>query len=796
MFEQNTNVVSLAVLETQATASLETQRIGDQYVTLSGALRDIFLKHNKARQESGVEKQLVDSLYAFNGMYPADKLAKLTETGLSTLNFGLTGEKCVDALSWLNDVFLGESTKPWRLKATPVPEVPEDLSQMALSAGVKEAKAYMEGLGREPEPEDGAKATSLVRQTMQDTVLVETDRRGKQMERRIDDQLTEGGWKSALQDFLFDLVAEKAAILKGPIVRERQKRVWDRSDPKKPRVSYKWEPAVTVSRVSPFDAYPSSSSVEFEGDFIERIRYRLSDLFWMLKQKHFVKTQVQSVIDEFQSLASSDVREVDTTTAAVLQNQTGQAKVADTVEGLDYWLTVPGTFLRNAGWTELPFGGKIAGEKLYHIEAITVAGKVVFLGEMEDERGLKPYFKTGWMPIPGSFWYRALPEVLKSIDDMCNADARSLVNNMGLAAGFQTIIPDIQRLLGAKITTMFPHKVWQFKNPSNSSSKPIEFEQPDSNAAELLAIIEKCRQWADSRSGVPKYLVGGEPPPGVGRTASGISMLLNSAAKGIRRVVITVDRDVICPLLKRIYEKNLMDSEDASILGDLEVAPAGAVETLVKAELAERRLGLIDALGKSPDAELVGVRARANVWREAFRSAEMDGPAVLEPIEKLEQKAEAREKAEQSKMEAESQAAQMEAQNKSTEVEISKAKLAVEKQRFEMETKILGLKLEAQISENQARAAVTRKMASSIDLKTAEQLGEINVPSEEDKANDLRGDTGNLEKLAAGAQPARVPAVAGIPAEIPGGEPGVLSGPGGESLPEGTGQGAAVETIT
>jgi len=27
-------------------------------------------------------------------------------------------------------------------------------------------------------------------------------------------------------------------------------------------------------------------------------------------------------------------------------------------------------------------------------------------------------------------------------------------------------------------------------------------------------------------------------------------------------------------------------------LGDLEVAPAGAVETLVKAELAERRLGV------------------------------------------------------------------------------------------------------------------------------------------------------------------------------------------------------------
>ena len=792
---EQTNVVSLGVLEAKATASLETQRVGDQYVALGGALRDIFLEHDKARRESGVERQLVDALYAFNSLYPAAKLAKLTETGLSTLNFGLTGEKCVDALSWLNDVFLGESSKPWQLKATPVPEVPEELSQLALAAGIKEAKTYLEGLGREPEPEDGAKATSLVRQTMQDAVLVETERRAKQMERRIDDQLTEGGWKPALQDFLFDLVVGKAAILKGPIVRERQKRVWDRGDPKKPKVSYAWKPTLTVSRVSPFDAYPSSSTVEFEGDFVERTRYRLSDLFWMLKQNHFVKSQVQSVIDEFQSLASSDIREVDTTTAAVLQNQTGQAKVAGTIEGLDYWLTLPGTFLRNAGWTKLPFGGEIAGEKLYHIEAMTAAGKVVFLGEMEDQRGQKPYFKTGWMPIPGSFWYRALPEILQSIDDLCNADARSLVNNMGLASGFQTIIPDIQRLLGPKITTMFPHKVWQFKNPTNSTALPIDFKQPDSNAQELLAIINECRQWADSRSGVPKYLVGGEPPPGVGRTASGISMLLNSAAKGIRRVVITVDRDVVCPLLKRIYEKNLMDSDDASVLGDLEVAPAGAVETLVKAELAERRLGLIDALGKSPDAELVGLRARANVWREAFRSVEMDGPAVLEPIEKMEQKAEAREKAEQSKMEAESQAAQMEAQNKTVEVEISKAKLAVEQQRLEMETKILGLKLDAQISENQARAAVTRRMSSNVDLTTAKELGEIGVRNEEGDTDDLRGDTGNLERLAARAQPAGVQEAVGLPAEIPGGEPGLVGSPGGESVPEGPGAGAAVETV-
>jgi hypothetical protein len=416
----------------------------------------------------------------------------------------------------------------------------------------------------------------------------------------------------------------------------------------------------------------------------------------------------------------------------------------------------------------LPFGGEVKADQLYHIEAITVAGKVVFLGEQEDPRGVKPYFKTGWVSVPGSFWYLGLPEILKDLGDVANAATRSLVNNMGLASGFQVVYPDIQRLLPGSITNIFPHKVHQFRNPSNSSIPPIDFKQPDSNAQELLEIVNQMRQLADSRSGVPKYLLGGEPPPGVGRTASGISMLLNSAAKGIRRVVISIDRDVVCPLLERIYEKNLMESEDASVLGDLEVTPAGAVETLVKAELAERRLGLLDAISKSPeDAKLIGVRGRSALWREAFRAAEMSGPALLEPVEKVEQQAAKDAAAMQSKLEAEAAAAQAEAEVRRTEVQIAQAKLDVEKQRLAMESKILGLKLQAQIAENQQRSAITKRMAASVDLKTAQEIGAINVPTREEGTDDLRNDASGMETGGTGEVVPGVPGAGGLPEEVP-----------------------------
>ncbi len=790
-------VTSLSQIEAGFASSMASQKESERYLALGGALQDIFLKHETKRRESGVEDALIANLYSYSGVYESQKLSDLEKSGMSTVNYNLVGEKCTDALSWLLDVFLGETDKPWRLKPTPVPTVPGELADLANAAGNKAVQDFLQGLGREPAQEDSARAASLARQAIQDAILIETARRAKAMERDMQDQLVEGGYNAAMADFLFDVVVEKAGILKGPIVRERQKKQWDRGA-SRPKLSYVWKPTLTVSRVSPFDAYPSAASVEFEGDFVERTRYTLTDLFWMLKQKHFIKPQVQMVIDAFSSTSGVDIRVVDSTLAPILRGQTGMSKVEGTIEGLDYWLTVTGAWLISAGWDALPFGGKIDAGKLYHIEAITAAGKVVFIGENEDPTGAKPYFKTGWNTIPGSFWYKGMPEILKDIGDVANASTRSLVNNLALSSGFQVIVPDVQRLMAGSITSIFPHKVWQFKNPSNSSAPPIQFNQPDCNVAALMGVIEACQKWADARSGVPKYLLGGSPPPGVGRTASGISMLLNSAAKGVRRVVIAIDHDVVCPLLSRIYEKNLEDSPDIAVLGDLEVAPAGAVETLIKSELSDRRLSLLDTISKSPDAPLISVRGRSELWREAFRAAELDGSSILVPVEKVEEDADRAAKAEQSKAEAESQAAQSEAQARQLEVQIAQKKLDVETQRFTMETKILELKLQAQIAENQQRTAITQRMASNVDYKTAQEIGVENVPSinkKKEPKDDFPIDEGPVETNPIPEVPIGIPESGGELGGVPEGTELPMGLPGGELPLEGAGAEPVDESV-
>lgn len=725
-----TATISELVRQAESAVPVPPPEMGTKFTALEGALADIFNLHNRARRESGVQDQMINALYMFHRTYRDDKLTQLQSSGMSTVYLGLCQEKGLDAIAWLGDVFLKESDKPWRLKPTPKPNVPPGMVQRALARGIAIGQKFLGAAGQEADQDKTAQATDLVRQEIETTVQVQAERATKDLERAIQDKMVEGGYVSAMQDIIFDLVMNKVAILKGPVLRQRKRRTWSASGDRA-TVKYSWQPCETMTRVSPFDAYPAPSAVGFEGDFVERTRYSLQDLFWMRQQKHFFKDQVEYLINTFGSFAGGTVRDVDSQLAPILRGQTGENKVQGTLEGLEFWLTVTGKWLKAAGWSALPTGNQVDSDKLYYIEAITVEGRLVYLGENPSPVGEKPYSKAGWVPVPGSFWYRSLMEVLEDLQEIANAAARSLVNNMGLASGFQVIIPDISRLLSGAVTTIFPHKIWQFKNPGNSAAPPISFQQPDSNAQELLGIINECRQQADSRSGVPKYLLGGEPPPGVGRTASGISMLMNSAAKGIRRVVISMDLTLVCGFLRRMYEREVISGNVSAALGDIEIVPSGAVETLIKSELAERRLGLLDAITKAgPDAELIGPRGRAELWREVYRSAELDGSAMIDSVEKIEQREESREELMRKQEEAKTQALQAEAQAKQTDAAVAQAKLEVEKQRLAMETQILRLKLLSQIEESKQRAAITRRMAANTDLKTAQELGQTGVPAE------------------------------------------------------------------
>jgi hypothetical protein len=212
-----------------------------------------------------------------------------------------------------------------------------------------------------------------------------------------------------------------------------------------------------------------------------------------------------------------------------------------------------------------------------------------------------------------------------------------LVNNMSVASGPQVVV-NVDRLPpGENITQMHPWKIWQtIESQFGSSAKAIDFFQPSANVGELLTVIDKFYALADDMSLVPRYLTGSEQAKGAGRTASGLSMLMDAAYKGLKGVVSGIDLYVMKPMLEKLYAHNMMFATDSTVKGDAQVVARGAVSLMRMEALQIRRNEFLQATANPLDAQIVGQAGRAEILREVAKGLEMDTSRIVPSREELE----------------------------------------------------------------------------------------------------------------------------------------------------------------
>jgi hypothetical protein len=253
-----------------------------------------------------------------------------------------------------------------------------------------------------------------------------------------------------------------------------------------------------------------------------------------------------------------------------------------------------------------------------------------------DPLGQKPYAKTSFIKCPGAFWGKGIPEIIEDLQNVCNAAARALVNNMGIASGPQVEV-NLERIPpNEDITQMSPWKIWQVTNdPVGSSAPAVRFTQPDDNAQTLVAVYDKFARLADDHSGIPAYLYGNTDVQGAGRTSSGLSMLMGAAGKGIRQVVGHIDGDVIKPIVQRQFVYNMRYDEDESIKGDVQVIAKGAINLAVKETVNVRRIEFLNATANEIDMSILGKDGRAAILREVAKGLQMSVDELIPSRDKL-----------------------------------------------------------------------------------------------------------------------------------------------------------------
>lgn len=568
---------------------------------LARDVRDDFTNAENYRRISGVEERLLRALRARRYVYdPEDKeLLKGND-----IYIGLIALKCRSAEAWINDILLNSVDKPWTLKPTEIPELPEWMKEQVVDA----LEMEMQSLGV---PDDIRKRAKELKDAALKYAVEKSEQAVAAMEKKIEDQSLEGGWRTVFAEFIQDLTTFPVAVVRNPVLTKEKRLAWNGND-----LVEKEEVIFASRRISPFDFYPAmNSTTTQDGSYvIERFRAQPNQLYMCLGLEGFNDAALRSILNEFGETGFNEV----------LRPDFQRMYLEDKYQVISDRHLID-TLIRN---------GKIQGAKLikygimvpdtqayYETEIWTVNDRTIKAVLNPYPLTQRPIFSTSFVKVPGSLWGEGLCDILRDTGRMVNAAARNIVRNMAFSSGPIGEV-DVARLGdGEKPYEMFPYKLYHVDSDITGGSQPaFKFQIIPSVVPELTAVFDRFSKVADDLSGVPSYVLGNPAVAGAGRTLGGLSMLMGNAAKGIKNVILNVDRDVIEPLITMQYNINMKYDEDPDIKGDAQIEARGASGLLQKETTQAKLTELLNTFFPYYQAGVISMQGLQIMLREAMKN--------------------------------------------------------------------------------------------------------------------------------------------------------------------------------
>ena len=629
------NTEMMRAEEEQVRRDLQERQNQPLMLGMSGYLRRCWDAARMAK--SVIEHEMLDALRMRNGEYDPRKRYDIACQGGSDIFCLLVETKCRAAESWLRDILMDTGSPPWDIDPTPIPDLgPAEAAEVQQVLGERIVKQIKE-TGLSPDLLAMKQMEELALQEYRETVMQAAENRCSRMQLKIEDQFSEGGWPTAFNDFITDIVTFPTAFVKGPVIRRAKTLGWEQMpgpDGKPRTVAVPKEKLVPMfERVDPFRIYPEPGiSSLSEGYLFEHHKLSRSDLSDLIGVPGYDEDAIRTLLNIGNSTSWISM-------AVELSKEQQERKFqaymtpTDHYDALEFWGRLSGKMLREWGLTE----AEVPDDAVEYDANVWICGNYVLKAVLNtDPLGRKPYRGTSYAKQPGALWGKAIPKILEDLQAVCNAAVRALVNNMGIASGPQVEV-NIERLPpGEDITQLAPWRIWQTINdPAGSGAPAIRFSQPDSRAQELMAVYERFSKMADDQSGIPSYIYGDLDVSGAGRTSSGLSMLMGAAGKAIRQVVAHIDGDIIKPTVEAQFTFNMRYDPDESIKGDAKIVAKGAINLAVKETVNVRRLEFLNATANEIDMGIIGQDGRAAILHEVSKGLQMPAGDIVPGKEKL-----------------------------------------------------------------------------------------------------------------------------------------------------------------
>lgn len=585
------------------------------------------------------EQRWITCYRNYRGLYGPD--VKFTDTEKSRVFVKVTKTKTLAAYSQITDVLFGASKFPLSVDPTTLPDGVSDSVHYEPDAATPEAVGALQNSNK-PVPLFGGSEKLLPGETleafkvrlggMKAKLAPVADKliegpgttaksitfhpamiAAKKMEKKIHDQLEECGASKHLRMTATELVIFGTGIMKGPVGINKEYPNWDEKGEYKPIIKL----VPTASHVSVWNFYPDpdASNMEESEYAIERHKMSRSQLRKLKERPMFRANAVNAAIKRGENYVKKwweTVMEDGDTDAGT-----------NRYEVLEFWGYLDTDTIKANG-VDIPT--ELRGMEQLSVNVWICNGEVLRLVMNPYKPSIIPYYAVPYEINPYSFFGVGLAENMEDTQMLMNGFMRMAVDNAVLSGNLVFEV-DETNLVPGQDMKVYPGKV--FRRQGGAPGQAIFGTKFPNVSNENMQLFDKARVLADESTGFPSFAHGQTGVSGVGRTASGISMLMGAANGSIRTVVKNIDDYLLMPLGKAFFSFNMQFDYDPEIRGDLEVKAQGT-ESLMANEVRSQRL--MQFLQTTQNPALLPFVKADYIIREIAKSLDLDPDKVTNSL--------------------------------------------------------------------------------------------------------------------------------------------------------------------
>jgi hypothetical protein len=603
---------------------------------------DRFSRAEDARR--GDEDRWLRAYRNYRGLYGPD--VKFTDTEKSRVFVKVTKTKTLAAYGQIIDVLFGNNRFPMSVDPSILPDGVVESAHINLDPNAEKAgdaltaatsdpasKPYL--IGPDTKLMPGETLTSLKDRLgpLKDKLAPISDKiiegvgttastvtfhpamvAAKKMEKKIHDQLQESNASVHLRSMAFEMALLGTGVMKGPFAVDKEYPDWDEEGNYEPLIKTVPE----CSHVSVWNFYPDpeSSSMADAEYTIERHKMSRTQLRALKSRPFFMKDAIGNVIDKGSDYIQKHWEQA-------MEDDSTQPE-SERWEVLEFWGFVDIDILEENG-VKIPKEYKDLDELNANVWICNNEVIRLVLNPFKPAR--IPYYAVPYEHNPYSFFGVGIAENMDDTQTLMNGFMRMAIDNSALS-GNLIIEVDESNLVPGQDMSIYPGKI--FRRQGGAPGQAIFGTKFPNVAQENMQLFDKARVLADESTGFPSFAHGQTGVSGVGRTASGISMLMSAANGSIRTVVKNVDDYLIRPLGKSFFAFNMQFDFDPSIRGDLEVNASGT-ESLMANEVRSQRLMQFLQVAQNP--VLAPFAKMDYIIREIAKSMDLDPAKVTNSMQ-------------------------------------------------------------------------------------------------------------------------------------------------------------------